>query len=322
MTDSSLGMEGGIPDSVIQRSLIAGTLTNRSLRIKVHCTNWWTSGSAFTMTAPPRSCRKQRRGWCFLIGTKWEETRRWKKSQDVFHPSQVKRWVCSVYIQAADNLLLSVKTELAVHFPETSRVKISELWDTVDTAGEHAGRCALNHEPCRERTPATLEVENSILWYSYIVFLSHQADITFTWDLRFLKGSVFCLVGQKTWLHPDPWGLDLGNPKFLLCWWTGEMNRDCFFHNSDKNFHSRQPNLLQHNLHPSKTLNWKLCSQYMNEACDQIRDPFNTNFKQNQFVPTSFHSSHRWIQANELNSKSQSLLIPVVLDSSETLMWT
>lgn len=28
------------------------TCTNRSLRIKVHCTNWWTSGSAFTMTAP------------------------------------------------------------------------------------------------------------------------------------------------------------------------------------------------------------------------------------------------------------------------------
>lgn len=28
------------------------TCTNRSLRIKVHCTNWWTSGSAFTMTVP------------------------------------------------------------------------------------------------------------------------------------------------------------------------------------------------------------------------------------------------------------------------------
>lgn len=36
-------------------------------------------------------------------------------------------------------------------------------------------------------------------------FLSYQVEHTFTWDPAWL-GSVFCLIGGKTWLDCDLWG--------------------------------------------------------------------------------------------------------------------
>lgn len=124
MTDSSLGMEGGMPNSVIQRSLIAGTPAQTGpWESKCTAQTGEQAAQLSQWPHPPRSYRKQRRGWCVLIETNWEGTRRSKSSRDVSHPSQVKRQVCSVYIQAADDLLLSVKTELAVHIPRNQQSK-------------------------------------------------------------------------------------------------------------------------------------------------------------------------------------------------------
>lgn len=164
---------------------------------------------------------------------------------------------------------------------------MSELWDAVDTAGEHAGRgsvtCAFlsNHQSCRQTKDACHTGSGKFhpleVYRRCPVFLSHQVDIAFKtslWRKCFLPGRTEDLT--PLW---SP-GTGFGHPEVppVLMDWE-EMNSNCFFQHSDKNFPSPQPNLVQQNLHLSKALNWKLCSQYINEACDQIRDPFKHQFQ-------------------------------------------